>query len=70
LPPSLGWLVLFVCLLLALPVQAKTRDIMMHPETGQSLLSLHTRLMWSPLQKHFPHKWRITYRAHRWRGSY
>jgi len=45
LPPSLGWLVLFVCLLLALPVQAKTRDIMMHPETGQSLLSLHTRLM-------------------------
>jgi hypothetical protein len=28
------------------------RDIVMHPETGQSLVSLHSRVMCSPLQKH------------------
>ncbi len=30
------------------------RDIVMHPpETGQSLVSQHSRVMWNMLQKHF-----------------
>ncbi len=39
-------------LLLALPFT--NRDIVgIHPETGQSLVSLHFKVMWSPQQKHF-----------------
>jgi hypothetical protein len=31
----------------------------MHPETSDSLVSLHSRFMWSALMKHFQHNWRI-----------
>jgi len=35
------------------------RDIVMHPEQGQSLVFLHCRVKCSPLNKHLWHNWRI-----------
>jgi hypothetical protein len=55
-----SWFVHEVCSMYQFVGSAfQVRDIVMHPETGQSLVSLHARVMWSPLQKHFMHHWRI-----------
>jgi hypothetical protein len=40
-------------LLLALPYRVESSDIVMRPKTGQSLVSPHSRIMRSPLRKHF-----------------
>jgi hypothetical protein len=50
-----NWLENFVFVHSAL----QDRGVGMHPETGQSLVFIRSRVMWSLLQKHFQHNWRI-----------